>query len=65
MSIPSTRIEFEKNNDNTLVKGLGWNFQSPSNPAALYEFMSTIYSIFFEKIKTIKKFTGYKKFNIG
>ena len=64
INLPSGKIEIGKGKENSFLNALGFTLESASTPAALHEFISTIFSVFSEKIKLIKDYSGYKGYKL-
>lgn len=63
LSVPNSSFQLGKNKENAYLSAFGITIKSPSTPAGIYEFLTTLASLLSDHLKKMHKFTSYKRLN--
>jgi hypothetical protein len=63
LTVPNSSFQVGKNKENAFLSAFGITFKSPSTPAGIYEFLTTLGNLLCEHLKKMHKFTNYKRLN--
>jgi hypothetical protein len=63
LSVPQSCFSLGKNKESAYLTAFGITLKSPSTPAGIYDFLTTLGNLLCEHLKKMHKFTSYKRIN--
>ena len=63
VSVPHSLFSVGKNKEAAYLSAFGITMKSPTTPAGLYDFLTTLGNLLCENLKKMQKFTSYKRIN--
>ena len=63
LTVPHSSFQIGKNKEHAYLSAFGITVKSPSTPAGIYEFLTTLGSLLSDHLKKMHKFTSYKRLN--